>query len=160
MPGMQSLRTLLLHEQQQRDRAQAALRQADTRARQAREQHAQLCSYRAEYLARWAAQFAAGGSMQIVLCYRSFTQRLDQAVAIQSRQVEQAQAQSDASRIALLEHERRVASVQKLIERRTAEHAQTHRRHEQKQTDDLAQRMRWAAVQRNGLLPHRNEHEA
>jgi flagellar FliJ protein len=143
---MQSLQILLLREQQQRDQAQAALRRADDAARRAREQHAQLLAYRSEYESRWSAQFNQGGRIEILACYRSFMQRLDQAVAMQSRQAGLAAAQLEPLRLALLECERRVASVRKLIDRRLAERAHAGRQHEQKQTDELAQRMRWPAA--------------
>jgi flagellar FliJ protein len=121
MPQMQSLRLLMQREEQQRDQAQAALRQAEDAARRASDQCGQLRAYRGEYEARWSAQFNQGGTMDILMCYRSFMQRLDQAVAMQARQAEQAAAQREQARTVLLESERRVASVRKLLERRAAE---------------------------------------
>jgi flagellar FliJ protein len=153
MPQKKSLQVLMQREQQQRDQAQSALRQADDAAQRAREQCAQLVAYRGEYEGRWSAQFNQGGTMEIVMCYRSFMLRLDQAVALQTRQAALAAAQLEQARAVLLESERRLASVRKLLDRRMAEQAQTHRQREQKQTDELAQRMRWRATQRDGLLP-------
>lgn len=150
---LESLQLLMQREQQFCDEAQAALRHADDAARHARDQHRQLLSYRGEYEARWSAQFHQGGTMDILHCYRSFMQRLDQAVAMQARQAEQAQARQAQARQALLACERRVASVRKLIERRGAELAQAGRRREQKHTDEQAQRMRWSRTQRDRLLP-------
>jgi hypothetical protein len=43
--------------------------------------------------------------------------------------------------------------VRKLIERRAAELAHAARQHEQKLTDEQAQRMRWNNTQRDRLLP-------
>jgi flagellar FliJ protein len=150
MPKMQSLLLLLQREQQQRDQAQSALRQAEDAARRAAEQYDQLQAYRSDYEARWAAQFNQGGTMQIVLCYRSFMLRLDQALAMQSRQAELADGALDRARGALLDSERRVASVRKLLDRRLDEQAQASRKREQKHTDELAQRMRWRSAQADG----------
>lgn len=153
MPQMQSLHTLAQREQQARDQALAALRRAEDAAGRAREQAAQLLAYRGDYEARWTAQFNQRGTMEIVQCYRSFMQRLDQAVQLQSRQAEGAAAQVAQARAELLECERRLASVRKLIERRTAERLHAGRRQEQKHNDELAQRMRWQAAQHSGPVP-------
>jgi flagellar FliJ protein len=103
---MQSLRLLMQREQQQRDQAQAALRQAEDAARRASEQCEQLRAYRGEYEERWSAQFNQGGTMDILKCYRSFMQRLDQAVAMQARQAELAAAMCEQARTVLLERAR------------------------------------------------------
>jgi flagellar FliJ protein len=140
-------------EQQHCDQAQSALRRADDMARSAREQREQLLAYRGEYQARWTAQFNRGGTMDILHCYRSFMQRLDQAVALQSRQAELSELHLAQARREVQESERRLASVRKLIERRSAEIAHAGRQREQKQTDEQAQRMRWPNTQRDRLLP-------
>jgi flagellar FliJ protein len=153
MQRVQSLQVLLQREQQQCDQAQSSLRRADDQARSARQQHEQLLAYRDEYQSRWAAQFNRGGSIDLLRCYRSFMQRLDQAVALQTRQAELSQAQLAQARRELIESERRLASVRKLMERRAAELAHAGRQREQKQSDELAQRMRWPNTQRDRLLP-------
>ena len=153
MQRLQSLQVLLQREQQQCDAAQTALRRADDGARRAREQRDQLLGYRGEYQARWTAQFHQGGTMDILMYYRSFMQRLDQAVALQTRQAELGELQLAQARRELMESERRVASVRKLIERRAAELAHAGRQRDQKQTDEQAQRMRWPNTQRDRLLP-------
>jgi flagellar FliJ protein len=148
-----SLQLLMQREQQHCDRAQSALQRADEGARRAREQCEQLLAYRGEYEARWSAQFHQGGTMDILMCYRSFMQRLDQAVALQKRQAELAERQRAQARQMLMECEQRLASVRKLLERRIAELARLGRQREQKQTDEQAQRMRWHNTQRDRLLP-------
>jgi flagellar FliJ protein len=150
---MQSLQVLMQREQQQCDQAQSGLRRAEDTAHRAREQREQLLTYRSEYEARWTAQFHQGGTMDILMYYRSFMQRLDQAVAMQTRQAEISELQLDQARRELLECERRLASVRKLIERRAAELAHAGRQRDQKQTDEQAQRMRWHNTQRDRLLP-------
>jgi flagellar FliJ protein len=153
MQRLQSLQLLMQREQLGCDQAQSALRRADDTARGARAQCEQLLAYRGEYTARWTAQLHQGATMHILMCYRSFMQRLDQAVAMQTRQAELAERQLAQARHALMECERRVASVRKLIERRGAEIAHAGRQREQKQTDEQAQRMRWHSTQRDLLLP-------
>ncbi|MBS1179380.1 MAG: flagellar export protein FliJ [Proteobacteria bacterium] len=153
MQRLQSLQVLMQREQQRCDQAQSALRRADDAARRAREQRDQLLAYRGEYQARWTAQFHQGGTMDILMYYRSFMQRLDQAVALQTRQAELGELQLAQARRELMESERRVASVRKLIERRAAELAHAGRQRDQKQTDEQAQRMRWPNTQRDRLLP-------
>jgi len=151
---VESLQLMMQREQQHCDQAQSALQRADESARRAREQCRQLVAYRGEYEARWSAQFNQGGTMDILICYRSFMQRLDQAVTVQKRQAEMAERQLAQARQLLMACERRLASVRKLLERRIAELAQLGRRREQKQTDEQAQRMRWNNTQRDQLLPH------
>ena len=153
MQRMQSLQLLMQREQQQCDQAQSALRRADDTARRAREQREQLLTYRGEYEARWGTQFHQGSTMDILMYYRSFMQRLDQAVALQTRQAELSDLQLAQARRELMESERRLASVRKLIERRAAELAHAGRQREQKATDEQAQRMRWHNTQRDRLLP-------
>ena len=152
--GAASLHMLMQREQQHCDQAQTALQRADDAARRAREQCEQLLSYRGEYEARWSAQFHQGGTMDILMCYRSFMQRLDQAMAMQQRQAEMAERHRTQAQQRLLDCERRLASVRKLMERRMAELAQRVRQREQKHTDEQAQRMRWNNTQRDQLLPH------
>lgn len=141
---VQALNTLLQHEQDRRDQAAERLLRADQAARRAREQAAQLLAYRIEYEARWAAQLRSSASIGIVHCWRAFMQRLDQAVALQTRQVQAGEAALGAARHALVDAERRVATVRRLIERRQAEHRAGVRRREHRLEDELAQRMRLA----------------
>jgi len=147
------LTVLLEREQGTRDSAALALQRAEQQLDRANSQAEQLAQYRTEYIARWAAHFNRQAAMEIVHCYRSFMQRLEQAIAMQARQAALAEQQQAQARHALLECERRLASVRKLIERRGAELAQAGRRREQKHTDEQAQRMRWSHTQRDRLLP-------
>ncbi|HPO19740.1 MAG TPA: flagellar export protein FliJ [Rubrivivax sp.] len=147
----QSLQLLLQHEQRQTDQALLALRRADEANDRAAAQREQLHGYRNEYEARWSQRLRAGSPVAIVLHYRSFMQRLDQAVAMQSRQAEVTERHAAQARQRLLDCERRVASVRKLLERRGAELAQRSRQLEQKASDEQAQRRRWRATQTDSL---------
>lgn len=149
----QALLALLQHEQQQRDRALAAHAQAQQTAEQAMQQAAQLMAYRVEYESRWATQFNRGGTMPIVMCYRSFMQRLDQAVRQQQHQAEATQAQLQRARTELLERERQLASVRKLLERRETDTRLAQQRHEQRQSDENALRAHWHGAPHGGPRP-------
>lgn len=149
-----TLQVLLQHEQDERDRALAARTQSMQRVQQAEDQAAQLLGYRSEYQARWALRFnTGGGTKAIVDCYRSFMQRLDQAVQQQQRSVAQAQVQLQRAAGELLEAERKLAAVRKLIERRGAQARFAAQRREQKHSDEIAQRMHWRAAQHSGAMP-------
>jgi flagellar protein FliJ len=137
---MQSLQTLLAHEEERRDQAQARFQQAQARVHAAQAQAGQLALYRTEYQQRWRAEFGRGGSIQVMHCYRDFLARLDQAVAQQQRALEQAHLQAGRMREQLQAHELRVASVRKLMERRLAEQQRSDARREQKQSDEAASR--------------------
>jgi flagellar protein FliJ len=142
---MHALNTLLERAAAERDQALAALRQADDAAGRQQAQHAQLAAYRVEYQQRWAGQFRQGGAIEIMHCYQSFMQRLDEALAQQQRLVDTAAGAALRARETLLARETRVASVRKLIERRAAEHQRSTARREQRQTDESAQQASWRA---------------
>jgi len=150
---MHALDTLLQREQNERDQAQALLRLAEESMQRAQQQARQLAAYRVDYQARWATEFSQGATMQILLCYRSFMQRLDQAVKQQTQLAEQAGAQVARAREQLLQREQRLASVLKMIERQCAELQRAGRRHEQKHNDELAQRMHQRRATDIGPLP-------
>lgn len=133
----------LLHERAvaERDRLAAELRRADEVAARARAQGEQLAAYRSEYVERWSAQFGRGGAIEIVHCYQSFMQRLDEAVQQQQRLIEQGQRGLDRARALLIEAEVRVASVRKLLDRRRIEAQQTRQRLDQRQSDEISQQI-------------------
>ncbi len=150
---MQSLDTLLQRDTLQRDQAQALLRQAEDEAQRAERQARDLHDYRSQYQARWAGEFGRGSTMQTLLCYRSFMQRLDQALQQQSQHSHQVQQKVQRMRDLLLQRERQLASVLKMIERQCAELQRAGRRHEQKQIDELAQRMHQRRSSEGNALP-------
>jgi len=140
-PRLESLNLLLEKASAERDRLAADLRRAEEVALRTRAQGEQLAAYRGEYVERWSAQFGRGGAIEIVHCYQSFMQRLDEAMQQQQRQVDQAQRQLAQLRHALLEAEVRVASVKKLAERRRAEHQREQQRRDQRATDETSQQL-------------------
>ena len=140
MPTLQALLQLLDHERRTRDEAVQALSRAEGQAGQADAQAQQLALYRSEYVERWSTRFRDPGSVALLQCYQGFMLRLDQAIVQQRNTLAQARQRVDQARGALRDNQRRVASVEKLIERRRAQEQRQHARREQARTDETAQR--------------------
>jgi flagellar FliJ protein len=138
MPTMQALRQLLDHERRVRDATLLGLRDAEGTAGQADAQAQQLHAYRSEYVERWSARFREPGSVALMQCYQGFIQRLEQAIAQQHATVQLANARLEQARQALSDNERRVASVEKLIERRAQQEQRHAARREQSHSDEIA----------------------
>lgn len=139
--GADALTTLLEREQEERDRVRVRLRDAQLQADHALAQARQLQQYRAEYGQRWTQQFRQGGTIELVQCYQSFMQRLEQAVAQQQQLADQAAMRLESFRDAVRECEMRVASVRKLIERRERQKQRVAERADQRQSDESAQQL-------------------
>lgn len=145
-----SITVLLQQAEAQRDEALLQMQQAQQRAQGAQAQADQLQAYREQYRQRWQQQFAQQGGIEIVQCYQSFSERLEQALAHQAQAVAQANAQLERARTELADREMRVASVRKILERRQQEQRRGEERRDQKLTDEAAQRSGW-----NSNLPSR-----
>lgn len=143
MSSLQSLNVLLDQATNERDAALAALQRAVDAVNSAQVQADGLLTYRNDYQNRWSQQFGKGAAIEIVMSYRSFNERLDQAIEHQTRVLASAQSQVETAREELQQREMRVASVKKLIERRVAEENRAAERRDQKQTDESAQRAAW-----------------
>lgn len=146
MDRMSLLHTLLEREKEKRDAALAEWRDAERQEQAAREQADALLSYRGDYRKRWAAQFAASAPIEILRCYQGFVDRLEQAIGAQQGVAAQAAMRVQAARERLRHRETKVATVQRLIERRLHAAAQREHRREQKISDEAAQRLAWARV--------------
>jgi flagellar protein FliJ len=149
-PDTRTLTVLLEREEAARDAALLALQQAESQLTQARAQAEALAAYRHETVARWQAQMKAASGIEVVHGYRTFMQRLDQALAQQAGVVERAEAAVSARLEARLAAETRVAAIGKLIGRRVQEHRHAEHRRDQRQTDEAAQRTSWAAAAATG----------
>lgn len=145
MNRLRTLQLLLEKEQGLRDEAQAGVRTAVRQAEAAQQQLDSLAGYRMEYQKRWSAQFTQGATMEIVRCYHGFVARLDQAIAQQQGSVRMAQAGVENARKRLVEREIRVATVERLIQRRRELLARIADRRERKTLDEIAQRRSPAA---------------
>lgn len=138
---LDTLALLLERASADRDRLAAELRRAEEVQRHQQAQADHLAAYREEYVQRWSRQFGRGGAIEIVQCYQSFMQRLEEAMLQQAAQVERASSVLNQLRDALQQAEMRVASVRKLIDRRLQERARAEQRREQKQSDEAAQHL-------------------
>jgi flagellar FliJ protein len=144
MAQLDTLRLVLEQAERERDHAQAQLLQAQARANQARTQAQDLHSYQNEYDARWQRQFQQGGTgIETLTQYRSFGDRLGDAILQQGQVATVLEGRVAAARQVLQDKETRVASVRKLIERRLAEAQALANKQEQKANDEFGQRAGW-----------------
>ena len=141
MKRLALLRTLLEREQKRRDEQMAAVRNAVANAEAQQQQADGLVGYRTEYCQKWSAQFQQAAQMEILRSYHGFLSRLDQAINQQKSVVEHAHRMVEAQRQRLVEREIRVATVERLIKRREAMLAKVADRRDQKNLDELAQRL-------------------
>jgi flagellar protein FliJ len=150
--ALQPLLALLAQTERERDAAAADHRRAQSAHRQAEQQLGQLTDYQADYETRWRAQLREGATMDVLQCYQGFAGRLQEAVDQQARAVDLAAQRAAREQARLTEREIRVASVRRLIERRTDDLRRGIERREQKQLDEFASRAGWvrAAAQRPG----------
>lgn len=135
-----TLSLLLERAEGERDAAAQALHAASAQAQAARAQHGELSGYRQDYQQRWTQSFAQATTMDIVACYQSFGQRLNQAVDSQGHIAHNADQRQARAREALRQAELRVAALRQLIARRQAEAAKLAQRREQRATDEFAAR--------------------
>jgi flagellar FliJ protein len=140
MNPIAALQVLLERAEQERDNARAALRQAETMVERAQAQSRQLEQYRGDYDQRWTRQFRTQGTPELLHCRQSFGERLDLAIGQQQAEVRNLGNRVQRASELLLERERRVAAVRKLIERRQQELRLQAERRDQRQTDEAAQR--------------------
>ena len=147
MKRLALLRTLLEREQKRRDEQMAAVRSAVANAEAQQQQADGLTGYRSEYCQKWSAQFQQAAQMEILRSYHGFLSRLDQAISQQKSVVEHAHRMVEAQRQRLVEREIRVATVERLIKRREAMLAKVADRRDQKNLDELAQRLSSARAQ-------------
>ena len=142
-----ALQILLEREETDRDAIAVATRQAQDHLERLNAQMTQFSQYRADYVTRWQQQFHQAGGIEIVQCYRSFMQRLDQAMQQLTLQQRQAEVNLKRQRHRLMEAETRVAAIKKLISRRVETFQRAEERRDQKQTDEAAQRAAWSRLQ-------------
>src|SRR6201996_71530 len=141
MKRLALLKTLLEREQKRRDEQMAAVRNAVANAEAQQQQADGLHGYRSEYCAKWSAQFQRAATIEILRSYHGFLSRLDQAISQQTSVVEHAHRMVEAQRQRLVEREIRVATVERLIKRREAMLAKGADRRDQKNLDEMAQRL-------------------
>src|SRR5688572_30288579 len=150
-PSIDPLMALLAQAERERDEARAATQRLIESHQAAAGQADQLVAYRGEYEARFREQFSRQNSIHILQCYQGFSTRLGQAIDQQQNVAAHAALRLEQSREALRDHEMRVASVRKLLERRLHEMRQVSERRDQKQTDEFASRAAWSQLQQQSL---------
>ena len=141
MKRLALLQTLLEREKMRRDEQMAHVRNAVANADTQQQQADGLTGYRSEYCQKWSAQFKQAAQMEILRSYHGFLARLDQAITQQQSVVEHAQRMVEVQRQRLIEREIRVATVERLIKRREAMLAKIADRRDQKNLDEMAQRL-------------------
>ena len=141
MKRLALLQTLLEREKMRRDEQMAHVRNAIANADTQQQQADGLTGYRSEYCQKWSAQFKQAAQMEILRSYHGFLARLDQAITQQQSVVEHAQRMVEVQRQRLIEREIRVATVERLIKRREAMLAKIADRRDQKNLDEMAQRL-------------------
>ncbi len=147
MKRLALLRTLLEREEKRRDEQMAAVRAAVANAEAQQQQADGLTSYRTEYCQKWSAQFRQAAQMEILRSYHGFLSRLDQAISQQQSVLEHAGRMVEVQRQRLVEREIRVATVKRLIKRREDLLAKIAERRDQKNLDEMAQRLGAARAQ-------------
>ena len=147
MKRLALLKTLLEREQKRRDEQMAQVRNAVANAEAQQQQAEGLTTYRGEYCQKWSAQFQQAVQMEILRSYHGFLSRLDQAISQQQSVIEHAQRMVEIQRQRLIEREIRVATVERLIKRREAMLAKVADRRDQKNLDEMAQRVTSARTQ-------------
>ena len=132
----QALQSLMQHAERQRDDGVVALLQAEDATSRLQAQTDQLLTYRNDAEARHPAQGGRSASIELLRCHEGFMQRLDQAIAQSRAQLQQAERKVALCHAGLLALQTRVASVRKLLERRTVETQRRDNQLEQRRHDD------------------------
>lgn len=140
----QALHTLLEHAERQRNDAVRLLLQAEEQQRRLQQQGDQLNQYRDEYRQRQPGRGGVSVSIEVLRSHHEFMTRLDQALLQQQHHMQLAERRVAARRTELLALETRVASVRKLMERRSHEQQRRAAHAEQRRSDDDSSRMRRA----------------
>jgi flagellar FliJ protein len=140
----QSLTALLEHAERQRDEALVLQRRADAALHNAIKQQDQLAAYHRDHQSRWSSAFRKAVAVPLMHCHHAFSDRLHDAVDLQSEQVQRARQALSRRTSETLEAERRVAAIRKLIQRRADAARQHQLRQEQRQTDERAARAAWS----------------
>lgn len=141
-----ALLTLLAHAERQRDSGLAAVQRAEQHANRQRQQAEQLQQYREEYRLRSPVLGGRSASIDALRGHQAFMERLQQALSQQLQQVAHADAAVVRQRTLQLALEVRLASVQKLLQRRQLEQFRISERREQNRSDEAASQRLWRAV--------------
>jgi flagellar protein FliJ len=134
------LNTLLEVTRIARDSAAARLARLEQQAQQAREHLQTLLGYSNDYAARLQARAGDELDPAAQSNQRAFLSRLRVALETQQREVGAREQASTAARADLAACQRKLKSLETLLERRAQEESQRVARREQRHTDEVAQR--------------------
>ena len=140
-PHMSALKSVLLAidvARHLRDDAGKVLVQMQRNYRGAQEQMEQLESYAADTESKWAVTAQVRATPEIVRHYYQFMDRLQQAIALQRHAVAGLDREFLAARKLLLSAEIRVASLNRLLEKKRSGIDRLQAGREQKQLDEFA----------------------
>lgn len=121
-----------------RDEARQALRERQRAHAAAQSQMEQLQSYMLEMQQRWAPQEGAELKLEVMYHHEQFMARLQHAVGLQTKVMQDQAIRLEAAQKALMATELRLTSLNKVVETRRRDIALAQMRREQKQTDERA----------------------
>ncbi|MDZ7861844.1 flagellar export protein FliJ [Acidovorax sp.] len=121
-----------------RDEARHVLQEALAVQQAAQAQLNQLQDYARETEQRWGMQADTQVQPEVMYHHYQFMDRLGHAAGLQTSVVGDQGARVENARRGLMEAERRLASLRKVVEQRRRELEQAQARMEQKQTDERA----------------------
>lgn len=136
---LHSLLIVLERERERRDAAMLALRDAERRLAQADAQGRTLLSYRDDTASQWGTPLGRVTTPPQLHTARHFLQRLDAALQQHGDEQQRVQALVQQRRAQLLAAETRLASIDRLVERRRRAHRARQDHREQKASDERAQ---------------------
>lgn len=138
---MSSLHALMLAIEmaaRKRDEARQALRERQRAFEAAQSQMDQLQNYVLEMQQRWAPQEGAELKLEVMYHHEQFMARLQHAIGLQTRVVQDQSIRLEAAQKALMATELRLSSLNKVVETRRRDINLAQMRREQKQTDERA----------------------
>lgn len=121
-----------------RDEARNALLERQRAHAAAKSQMEQLENYALEMQQRWGASEGAAMKPEVMFHHRQFMDRLQHAIDLQTRVMNDQNIRLEAAQKALMAAELRLSSLNKVVETRRRDIALAQMRREQKQTDERA----------------------
>ena len=138
MSSLHALMVAIEMATRKRDEARQALRELQRAHAAAQSQMEQLESYTEEMRQRWAPQEGAELKLEVMYHHEQFMARLQHAIGLQTRVMQDQAIRLEAAQKALMATELRLSSLNKVVETRRRDIALAQLRREQKQTDERA----------------------
>ncbi|WP_370680822.1 flagellar export protein FliJ [Comamonas sp. GB3 AK4-5] len=138
MSSLHALTVAIEMATRKRDEARNALRERQRASEAAQSQMEQLQNYVLEMQQRWAPQEGAQLKLEVMYHHEQFMARLQHAIQLQTKVVQDQALRLEASQKALMATELRLTSLNKVVETRRRDIVLAQMRREQKQTDERA----------------------